>query len=108
MNRLYKYGLLDPKTETKLDYILGLTVERFLERRLQTRVYQAKLAQSIHHARTKVKDRHIMVNNQLVNVASFMVTIENEGKIQHHISSPFAGGRKSRKAKFVAKQAGGN
>ena len=108
LNRLYKYGLLDAKKENELDYILGLTVQRFLERRLQTRVFDAKLAQSIHHARTKVKDRHISVNNQLVNVPSFMVTVENESKIQYHISSPFTGSRKSRKQKFTAKQGGGN
>ena len=44
LNRLYKYGLLDAKKENELDYILGLTVQRFLERRLQTRVFDAKLA----------------------------------------------------------------
>jgi small subunit ribosomal protein S9e len=111
LNRMYRYGLLDPKKENQLDYCLGLTVDRFLERRLQSRVFQAKLAQSIHHARTKVKDRHISVDNQLVNVPSFMVTVENEGKIQHHIASPFTGNpaaRKSRKQKFRAKQGGGN
>ena len=106
LNRMYKYGLLDKKKENQLDYCLGLTADRFLERRLQSRVFQAKLAQSIHHARTKVKDRHISVNNQLVNVPSFMVTVENEGRIQHHIASPFAGGSKSRKQKFRAKQQG--
>jgi small subunit ribosomal protein S9e len=108
LNRMFKYGLLDRKKENQLDYCLGLTVDRFLERRLQSRVYHAKLAQSIHHARTKVKDRHIAVDNQLVNVPSFMVTVENEGRIQHHISSPFAGGRQSRRQKYRNKQAGGN
>ena len=34
MRRMYRYGLLD-ETQNKLDYVLALTVENFLERRLQ-------------------------------------------------------------------------
>jgi small subunit ribosomal protein S9e len=104
LRRMYKYGLLDPKTDTQLDFCLSLTVEKFLERRLQSRVYHAKLAQSMHHARTVVKDRHISVDNQLVNVPSFLVTVENESKIRYYINSPKAEGRKSRLQKFKAKQ----
>lgn len=33
MKRMYKYGLLS-EGENKLDYILGLTVHRFMDRRL--------------------------------------------------------------------------
>ena len=33
MNRMYRYGLLE-RTEDKLDFILGLTVQKLLERRL--------------------------------------------------------------------------
>ncbi len=33
MRRMYTYGFLDP-TEKKLDHVLGLTVDKFLERRL--------------------------------------------------------------------------
>lgn len=32
-------GMLN-ENEQKLDFLLGLTVEKFLERRLQTRVFQ--------------------------------------------------------------------
>lgn len=100
---MYRYGLLK-KDENELDYILGVTVDRFLERRLQSRVLSAKLAKSMHHARTMVKDRHIGVNNQLVNVPSFLVTVENEASIRNHISSPAAQGRLSRRQKFKNKQ----
>merc|ERR1711998_147939 len=48
MNRLFKYGLLSKDTENGLDYILGMTIQKFLERRLQTRVFRNKLAKSIH------------------------------------------------------------
>ena len=33
MRRMFRYGLLS-ETENKLDYILGLTVHKFMERRL--------------------------------------------------------------------------
>lgn len=59
MNRMFKYGLLSKDTENGLDYILGMTIQKFLERRLQTRVFRNKLAKSIHHARCLIRQRHI-------------------------------------------------
>ena len=50
----YKYGLLN-ESENKLDYVLGLTVHRFMDRRLQTLVYRKGLAKSIHHARVLIR-----------------------------------------------------
>merc|ERR1712107_300910 len=49
----------------KLDYVLGLKVEDFLERRLQTQVFKLGLAKSIHHARVLIRQRHIRVRNRL-------------------------------------------
>ena len=43
----------------KLDYVLALKTEDFLERRLQTCVYKLGLAKSIHHARVLIRQRHI-------------------------------------------------
>merc|ERR1712093_486595 len=103
MRRMFKFGLLNRDTENGLDYVLGMTVHKFLERRLQTRVFRNKLAKSIHHARCLVNQRHIAVDNQLVNVASFMVTVENENKINFHTSSPEAGGKPGRVARIKAR-----
>merc|ERR1712137_1040309 len=47
MRRMYRYGLLE-ETQNKLDYVLSLTPENFLERRLQTQVWKLGLAKSIH------------------------------------------------------------
>jgi len=47
------------ETKAKLDYCLGLKIEDFLERRLQTQVFKLGLAKSIHHARVLIKQRHI-------------------------------------------------
>ncbi len=58
IRRLVRYGLLDEK-ERKLDYVLGLTVHKLMERRLQTRVFKNGIAKSIHHARILIRARHI-------------------------------------------------
>ncbi|XP_064149454.1 small ribosomal subunit protein uS4-like [Loxodonta africana] len=42
----------------KLDYLLRLKIEDFLERRLQTHVFKLSLAKSVHHARVLIRQRH--------------------------------------------------
>ena len=69
----------------KLDYVLALKPEDFLERRLQTQVsryldldiyrsinmylslqvFKLGLAKSIHHARVLIRQRHIRVRKQV-------------------------------------------
>lgn len=61
LRRMFRYGLLD-ETQNKLDYVLALTVENFLERRLQTLVFKSGMAKSIHHARVLIRQRHIRFN----------------------------------------------
>ena len=58
IRRLVRVGVLD-ESRMRLDYVLALKVEDFLERRLQTCVYKLGLAKSIHHARVLIKQRHI-------------------------------------------------
>ena len=50
---------MQDETQDKLDYVLTLTVENFLERRLQTLVFKLGLAKSMHHARVLIRQRHI-------------------------------------------------
>ena len=58
LRRLVRIGVLD-EAKMKLDYVLGLKLEDFLERRLQTQVFKLGLAKSIHHARVLIRQRHI-------------------------------------------------
>ena len=58
LRRLVRIGVLD-ESKMKLDYVLGLRLEDFLERRLQTQVFKLGLAKSIHHARVLIRQRHI-------------------------------------------------
>lgn len=58
IRRLVRVGVLD-ESRMKLDYVLALRIEDFLERRLQTCVHKLGLAKSIHHARVLIRQRHI-------------------------------------------------
>merc|ERR1712108_44587 len=53
LRRLVRIGVLDEE-HMKLDFVLGLKVEDFLERRLQTQVFKLGLSKSIHHARVLI------------------------------------------------------
>jgi small subunit ribosomal protein S9e len=92
IRRLVRVGVLD-ESRMKLDYVLALKVEDFLERRLQTCVCKLGLAKSIHHARVLIKQRHIRVGKQVVNVPSFMVRLDSQKHIDFALTSPFGGGR---------------
>jgi ribosomal protein S4 len=75
--------------EQKLDDVLRLTTQRFLERRLQTRVFKMNYAKSVHHARTLIYQRHIRVGKQLVNQANFLVRGDSESHIDFALASPY-------------------
>lgn len=98
IRRLVRVGVL-PEDKRKLDYVLALKVEDFLERRLQTMVYKLGLAKSIHHARVLITQRHIAVGKQIVNIPSFMVRLDSEKHIDFAPQSPFGGGRPGRVAR---------
>ncbi len=108
LRRLTRLGLIDESRQA-LDYVLSLKVQDFLERRLQTQVVKLGLAKSIHHARVLIKQRHIRVGKQLVNVPSFMVRIDSQKHIDFSLNSPFGGGRPGRvKRKAIARRKGGD
>merc|ERR1719231_2021991 len=92
IRRLKRYGLLTDD-ENSLDDILKLTTQRFMERRLQTKVLKQGLAKSIHHARVLIRQRHVRAK-QVVNVPSFVVRVDSEKHIDFALTSPFSqGGR---------------
>ena len=104
IRRLIRVGVLD-KSKAKLDYVLGLKIEDFLERRLQTQVFKLGLAKSIHHARVLIRQRHIRVGKQMVDVPSFMVRLDSQKLIEFATTSPYGGGRPGRVARRTARNA---
>lgn len=65
----------------KIEDILDIDVEAILKRRLQTIVFQKGFARTPIQARQFIVHGHIAVNENKVNVPSYMVPVEEEGKI---------------------------
>merc|ERR1712004_420094 len=107
LRRLHRLGVLE-EDKNELDYVLGLKVNDFLERRLQTQVFKLRLAKSIHHARVLIRQRHIRVRKQVVNVPSYVVRLDSQKHIDFSLRSPLGGGRPGRvKRKNALKGKGG-
>ena len=107
LRRLVRIGVLS-EDKMKLDYVLGLRVEDFMERRLQTQVFKLGLAKSIHHARVLIRQKHIRVRRQVVNIPSFIVRLDSQKHIDFSTKSPYSGGKPGRvKRKNAKKGAGG-
>merc|ERR1712142_1325367 len=106
LRRLVRIGVLE-ETKMKLDYVLGLKIEDFLERRLQTQVFKLGLAKSIHHARVLIRQRHTRVRKQVVNIPSFVVRLDSQKHIDFSLKSPFGGGRPGRVKRKNAKKGSG-
>merc|ERR1712063_9721 len=107
LRRLHNYGIL-PESQKQLDYVLSLTVNNILERRLQTLVFKLGFAKSVHQARVFIRQRHIRVGKQLVDIPSFLVRVENQNLIDFASNSPFGGGRPGRVKRRNMKNKGGN
>lgn len=90
---------------------MALKIEDFLERRLQTQVYKSGLAKSIHHARVLIRQRHIRVGKQIVNVPSFVVRLDSQKHIDFALTSPYGGARagrvKRKRERLAASKEGG-
>merc|ERR1712214_109961 len=94
LRRLVRTGVL-AEDKMKLDYVLALKPEDFLK---------LGLAKSIHHARVLIKQRHIRVRKQVVNIPSFIVRLESQKHIDFSLKSPFGGGRPGRVKRKNAKK----
>jgi small subunit ribosomal protein S4 len=61
--------------------VLALTEENLLDRRLQTFVFKKKLANTVKQARQLIVHKNVLVDGNIVNSPSFLVTKDLEGKI---------------------------
>ena len=88
LDKLVKLGVLEKGQN--LDDVLALTVNDFLERRLQTLVYKKGLANTIKHARQLIVHGHIAVDGRRIRYPSMLITRDLEDKIGFYPTSPFA------------------
>lgn len=88
LERLRRLGLISGGAT--LDDVLGLNVENFLERRLQTIVSKKGLAATPLQARQLVLHGHITIAGKRVTVPSYLVSVKEEGEIGCALGSAFA------------------
>lgn len=69
--RLASLGLTSQNAD--LDTVLGLTISNLLNRRLQTLVYNRKLARSVSQARQFIVHEHISIKGKKIAVPSYLV-----------------------------------
>ncbi len=81
LNRLKRLGILEETAA--IDDDLDLSIEDFLERRLQTMVLNKGLAKSIYQARQLISHGHIAINMQRVKSPSYLVLRDEEAKITY-------------------------
>ncbi len=80
IEKLIKYGLLQPGAS--LDDVLGLKLENFLERRLETVLLRKGLVNTPKQARQLIVHGHIVVEGRRVVYPSYLVQKEEENKIE--------------------------
>ena len=78
-----------------------------MKRRLQTCVAEKDFAKSVHHARVMIRQRHISVGKQMVNIPSYMVRLASENHIQQAATSVFKTGLPGRVKRKKAKGGAG-
>jgi len=61
--------------------VLALTEESLFERRLQTFLFKKGLARTVKQARQLIVHKNVLVDGNVVNIPSFIVTKELENKI---------------------------
>jgi small subunit ribosomal protein S4 len=76
VSKLQRLGVLGDKAG--IDDVLGLRVEHFLDRRLQTFVRKKGMAKSYTQARQFITHGHISVNGRKVTVPSYLVKVAEE------------------------------
>jgi len=75
-----KLGKMGMKVSDVSD-VLALTEKDLFERRLQTFIFKKGLAKTIKQARQLIVHKNVLVDGNIVNIPSFIVTRELEGKI---------------------------
>lgn len=73
---------------SRLEDVLALSLEDILERRLQTRVHKKGLSNSLKHARQLIVHGHIAVNGRRVTVPSYLVSVDEERKMDYYGHAP--------------------
>ena len=88
IEKLNRLGIIG--SQASLDDVLGLTVDNFLNRRLQTIVFKKSFSSSISQSRQFITHRHIRVGEQIITSPSYLVPLASEGEVAFVESSAVA------------------
>ena len=69
----------------KIADVLALEKEDWMKRRLQTIVFKKELSNTPKQARQFIVHKHVSIGNQIVNIPSYQVTIEEEPHIKLNV-----------------------
>lgn len=86
LNKLANLGLIEKNS--RLDDVLALNSINLLERRLQTILLRKNLSKTIKESRQMIVHKRVIVNENIVNVPSYIVPRDIENKIKLKIKMP--------------------
>lgn len=79
MKSLSRIGLV--QKDATLDDVLNLKVTDLLDRRLQTVVFKKLFFKTPYQARQAVVHGHIMIDDRVVDIPSYIIKVEEESKV---------------------------
>lgn len=89
LNKLQNLGLVE-EDSTIVD-VLRLDIEDVLSRRLQSVLVEKGLAETPNQARQMIVHGHIVVGDRKIKEPSYLVSVEEEEKVDHHSGSSYKG-----------------
>ena len=87
MNSLSKVGYV--QSNATLDDVLNLEINDLLARRLQTIVQKKFYFKTPYQARQAVSHGHVLIGDQIVNIPSYLVNVDEEDKVKLTSESVF-------------------
>ena len=87
MNSLSKVGYV--QSDAVLDDVLNLEINDLLGRRLQTIVQKKFYFKTPYQARQAVSHGHVLIGDQIVNIPSYIVKVDEEDKVKLTSESVF-------------------
>ena len=87
LNSLYKVGYV--QSDATLDDVLNLEIDDLFSRRLQTVVQKKFYFKTPYQARQAVSHGHVLVGDRIVNIPSYVVSVDEEPNVKLTSESVF-------------------
>ena len=96
LDKLFRIGLIGKDAD--LDDVLALTIEKLLDRRLQTLVFKRGMCSTMKQARQYIVHGHVAVDGRKVKWPSTIIPLAEENKITFYDKSKIKGGNFEKKS----------